>query len=94
MSNQHKNLFAPSTTAPLPVSPPSCSLTPSVRCLRTPTFAYNAQTCRHLLIQTQQWACVHARTHALEAYPIAVDLKMYSTNPISEQNTLTITLRK
>lgn len=94
MSNQLKNLFAPSATAPLPVSPPSCSLTPPVHCLRTPTFAYNAPTCRHLLIQTQQWACVHVRTHALEAYPIAVDLKMYSTNPISEQHTLTITLRK
>lgn len=95
MSNRRKtNLVAPSSTASLPVSPPLCSLTPPVHCLRTPTFAYHAHTCRNLLIHTQQWACVHARTHVLEAYPIVVDLKMYSTNPISEQHTLTITLRK
>ncbi len=31
-------------------------------------------------------ACVHAQRRVLEAYPIVVDLKMYSTNPISEQH--------
>lgn len=95
MFNQNKrNLFAPSSTALLPVCPPLCSLTPAVHRLRTPTFAYHAHTNRHLLIHANQWACVHAHTHVLEAYPIVVDLKMYSTNPISEQHTLTITLCK
>lgn len=31
-----------------------------------------------------EWARVHALTQVLEAYPIVVDFKMYSTNPISK----------